>query len=67
MKQLGAVGFRALYDDIEGYIMYLATTLLGWSKEEVLVFGAQVRRELRDNDIHKFYRVRVAYGRKPEA
>lgn len=66
MKQLGACAFRALYDDVDGYMTYLAE-LLGWSRQEVLVFAAHFRKELRDQDIHKFYWVKVVWGRKPEA
>ena len=65
LKQVGACTYRALYDDVEGYLMYLAG-LIGWSKEAVMVYAAQFRRELRDQRIHKCYRVKVIWGRKPE-
>ena len=65
MKQVGACVYRGVYDDAEGYMTYVAS-LLGWSKEAVMVFAAQFRRELRDQRIHKFYRVKVVWGRKPE-
>ena len=54
-----------MYDDAEGYMTYIAS-LLGWSREAVIVFAAHFRRELRDQGIHKFYRVKVVWGRKPE-
>ena len=44
---------------------YLAT-LMGWSLAEVTVFAAHFRRELRDQEIHKYYRLKAVYGRKPE-
>ena len=66
MKEIGACTYRALYDDAEGYLTYMAP-LLGWSKEAVMVLGAHFRRELRDQGIHKYYGMRMVYGRKPEA
>ena len=57
---------RALYDDVEGYFLYMCT-MMGWTKEEVMVYAAHLRRELRDPSINGYYRVRVVWGRKPEA
>ena len=65
MKEIGACTYRSMYDDAEGYMTYIAS-LLGWSREAVIVFAAHFRRELRDQGIHKFYRVKVVWGRKPE-
>ena len=65
LKQVGGCTFRAIYDDVEGYMTYLAT-IIGWSQAEVMVYAAHLRRELRDQDIHKFYRLNAVYGRKPE-
>lgn len=42
-----------------------AATMLGWSPEEVSVYSAHVRREMRDPTIHGYYRQKVVYGRKP--
>ena len=65
MKQIGACVYRALYDDPEGYMTYMAP-LLGWSKEAVMVLAAHMRRELRDQGLHKYFTMRMVYGRKPE-
>ena len=67
LKAVGACTSTALSRDTEGYILYVATTLLGWSKEEVTVYAAHFRNELRNPNIHGFYRVKVMWGRKPEA
>ncbi|EEU37717.1 uncharacterized protein NECHADRAFT_87533 [Fusarium vanettenii 77-13-4] len=41
--------------------------LLGWTMDEVRVYCAQLRRELRNNKkYHPFYWVRKVYGQKPE-
>lgn len=65
LKQVGGCAFRAIYDDIEGYMTYLAG-FMGWSQKQVMVFAAHFRKELRDPNIHKFYRLKAVYGRKPE-
>lgn len=64
LKHVGACASRAMYDDVEGYMTYLAT-LMGWSRAEVTVFAAHFRRELRDQEIHKYYKLKAVYGRKP--
>ena len=58
MKEMGmAMGF-ALSADVEGFTTYMAT-LLGWSKEAILVYAAHMRREIRDTNIHSYFRMRV--------
>lgn len=44
----------------------MANMVLGWTKEEVSVYCAQLRREIRSGKFHPFYRQRVVYARKPE-
>lgn len=39
--------------------------VMGWSKEEIQVYIAHLRRQLKDTKIHPYYRHRVVYGRKP--
>lgn len=51
--------------DIEGHILFMATTL-GWSREEILVFMATLRRELSDSRKHGYYRQVILWGKKPE-
>lgn len=54
----------AILQDIEGTLMFIAN-LLGWSKEEILVFGAHYRREIRSKKIHAYFAQRVVWARKP--
>ncbi|KAF4974220.1 hypothetical protein FZEAL_8858 [Fusarium zealandicum] len=56
----------AVEQDTEGSMMYVAH-LSGWSKEEVTVYIAHLRREFRSKDIHGYYRQRALWARKPEA
>ncbi|KAF5581685.1 methyltransferase [Fusarium pseudoanthophilum] len=40
---------------------------LGWSPEEVEVFLAKVRTDMKDRRIHAWWPIHVVYGQKPEA
>ncbi|KAH0430579.1 methyltransferase domain-containing protein [Colletotrichum camelliae] len=50
---------------VESSALALFTRVLGWTREEVLVFCAEVRNELMDRSIHAYWNVWCAYGRKP--
>lgn len=54
-----------LESDAEGYILFMANAL-GWSREEVQVYIAHLRREIRSNKYRPYSRQKVVYGRKPE-
>lgn len=56
----------ALEQDLEGYLNYVFTTIMGWTPEEVTVYAAHLRRELNNPKIHGYFMMRVAWGRKPE-
>ena len=55
----------ALEQDYEGYVLYMASQLAGWTMEEVTVYCAQLRREVRSGKYHPYFWYRVVYGRKP--
>jgi hypothetical protein len=42
---------------LEALSVGLFTRVLGWSKEELDVFLAQVRNELKDTKIHSYFEV----------
>lgn len=46
--------------------MFMWNTVLGRSLEEMQVFLAGYRRELRTRSIHAYLPQRVVYARKPE-
>jgi len=54
-----------LEQDAEGLVLFMAGAL-GWKKEEVLVFLAKFRREVRSRKYRPFYRQKVVWGMKPE-
>ncbi|KAH8162460.1 hypothetical protein CIB48_g5778 [Xylaria polymorpha] len=64
-KEIGQYARLALEQDIEGFIMYMWTTVLGWTREEIAVYAAHLRRELRSPHCHPYYPQRVVVGRKP--
>ena len=46
--------------------MLLMATTLGWSRDEILVYIAHIKREVRSRKFHPYYRQKVVWGRKPE-
>ncbi|OBS27835.1 hypothetical protein FPOA_01778 [Fusarium poae] len=66
LKEIGQFAQAALEQDYEGYVMYMANMVLGWSRDDVVLYCAQLRKEVRSGKFHPFYRQRVVYGRKPE-
>lgn len=58
---------RLAFDqDSEGAVLFMAN-LQGWTREEILVYTAHLRREMHQNRFHPYFRSQVVYGRKPEA
>ncbi|KAJ4162950.1 hypothetical protein NW754_014371 [Fusarium falciforme] len=53
-KELGAWTFANLDGGLEGLTLALFTRALKWSKEETMVFCAEVRKQLRDLRIHAY-------------
>ncbi|KAJ2893477.1 hypothetical protein MKZ38_008654 [Zalerion maritima] len=50
----------------EGVCMACFTRGLGWTKEEVMTFCVDVRKELRNPKVHAYWPLYVVYGKKPE-
>ncbi|KAH7156740.1 S-adenosyl-L-methionine-dependent methyltransferase [Dactylonectria macrodidyma] len=66
-KELGAwnnTNMDAL-QGLEALAMAGFTRVLGWSQEEVTVFLASVRKDLRNKSIHAYWPVYSTYGRRP--
>ncbi|KAM5377879.1 hypothetical protein ACJZ2D_004783 [Fusarium nematophilum] len=66
LKQVGQFMQAALERDYEGYLLFLACELLGWTKEQVSTFCGHLRREVRSGRHHPYFRQRVVYGQKPD-
>ncbi|KAF4435280.1 mRNA 3 -end-processing YTH1 [Fusarium acutatum] len=67
MQEIGNFAFAAMDQDLEGFVLYMASVVLGWSQDEVTVYCSQLRRELRSGKYHPYCRLRLVYGRKPES
>ena len=39
---------------------------MGWSKDEIQVYAAHLRKEMKSGKFHAYYPQRVVVGRKPE-
>lgn len=64
-KELGTLAQLVIESDTEGHILFMANTL-GWEREEIQVYIAHLRRELRSNQYKPHYRSTIVIGRKPE-
>jgi len=54
-------------DEIIGWILFIWTTVMGWTKEEVGVYVAHLRKQLYDKRVHAYVKYRCVYARKPLA
>ncbi|KAK1584957.1 methyltransferase domain-containing protein [Colletotrichum navitas] len=66
LKDLGMCNLIQLLDGLEGFSLRLLCGALGWTKEEVLVLLAGVRKEMKSGKLHGYLRFDVVYGQKPE-
>jgi len=66
-KELGLWTLANVDEGLEGLSLALFTRGLGWSKEEVLAYLVQVRRDIRSTRIHAYWSIYVVYGRKPKS
>ncbi|KAI1011827.1 hypothetical protein LB503_004551 [Fusarium chuoi] len=64
VKEAGQYFQAAILQDVEGTLMFIAN-LLGWSKEEIHVFAARYRREIRSTKVHGYFRGKVVWAQKP--
>ncbi|KAH8769255.1 S-adenosyl-L-methionine-dependent methyltransferase [Hyaloscypha finlandica] len=54
MKEIGAYNRVGWDEGINGWAMFLFTKYLGWQPEEIQVLCAQIRRDLRNKEIHAY-------------
>ncbi|TDZ40530.1 putative methyltransferase tdiE [Colletotrichum trifolii] len=65
-REIGDWSQAAFFQGLEGFTLALFTRVLGWTREETLVFCAEVRQELKERRVHGYYDMYCVYGRKPE-
>ncbi|KAK3313025.1 S-adenosyl-L-methionine-dependent methyltransferase [Apodospora peruviana] len=66
LQEMGLYSQLALEQDVEGYVLYMWSQVMGWSNDEIHVYIAHLRKQLRDKNVHAFFRMRVVYAQKPE-
>ncbi|KAH7308947.1 methyltransferase type 12 [Stachybotrys elegans] len=66
LKEVGQFTRAALENDTEGTVGFMAVQL-GWSKAEVAVYAAHMRKEIRNPAIHAYYAGCTVWAQKPLA
>ncbi|KAI9742766.1 MAG: hypothetical protein M1818_003495 [Claussenomyces sp. TS43310] len=65
-KKIGKWWYDNLVMGLQGFSLALLTRVMGWSKEEIEVFLADVRKGMKDRHVHAYHRYHIVWGRKPE-
>lgn len=65
LKELGRWNLVNMLDGLEAYSMAILTRAHGMSPEEVQVFLAQVRNDMKNSKIHSYWPIYFVYGRRP--
>jgi len=65
MKLLGAWEMENLLSGLEGMVSRLFQKALGWSQEETTVFLIDVRKDIKNRNIHAYWPYYIVHGRKP--
>jgi SAM-dependent methyltransferase len=66
MKEIGAWNYIQTEEGLEGFATYILHVQKGWTKDEVDVFCAKVRAELKDRTMHSMATLYNVVGKKPE-
>ncbi|ROT36420.1 S-adenosyl-L-methionine-dependent methyltransferase [Sodiomyces alkalinus F11] len=66
LKEIGRFIQLSVETDLEGIVQFMAGLLEGWSPEDIMLYGAQLRREFRAKKTHAYYLQRVVWAQKPE-
>ncbi|KKY23770.1 putative methyltransferase domain-containing protein [Diplodia seriata] len=67
LKQMGSFNLVQTVEGLEAYDLAIFTRVLGWTKEEVDVFNAKVRKELGKKGVHALIDFWIVWGQKPAA
>ena len=65
-KEMGSYMHTAFEKDMEGMMQYTAS-VLDWSEQEIKVYMALFKRELRSHKKHGLFWQKVVWAQKPEA
>ncbi|KAB8235638.1 class I SAM-dependent methyltransferase [Aspergillus alliaceus] len=64
MKELGRYHQVNMIEAMPPYCYALFTRMLGWSRAEIEVLVAGMRKELRDTSLHLYSRLHIIYGQR---
>ena len=65
MKEIGTYNRAAIENDIEGTVGFSATQL-GWTRDDIVMYAVQLRKELRQGKVHAYYKSNAAWAQKPQ-
>ncbi|KAK5662737.1 hypothetical protein OQA88_6144 [Cercophora sp. LCS_1] len=65
LKLVGAFEMENLLFGLSGMVTRLFSKALGWTPEQIQVFLVDVRREIKNRNVHAYWPYPVVYGRKP--
>ncbi|KAH7366968.1 S-adenosyl-L-methionine-dependent methyltransferase [Plectosphaerella cucumerina] len=65
-KEIGVWSHENMSGGLQAFSLALFTRVLNWSAEEVEIFIANVRKDLRNRSYHAYWPIVVTYGQKPE-
>ena len=65
LKDVGLYTNVALLGDLDGVLQYVAGNVMGWSKEELKIYSAHLRRELKDMNVHGYWNWKLVCAQKP--
>lgn len=61
-----SLSFYPVLTSYIGFVVKTWSAIMGWSIEEIQIYAAHLRRELRSRTIHPYYIQKVVIGRKPD-
>jgi hypothetical protein len=64
-KLLGAISQQNLLEGVASMSTAAFTRILGWTKENLDIFLARVREDLKNKDVHAYGTVYFVHGKKP--
>ncbi|KAE8385368.1 S-adenosyl-L-methionine-dependent methyltransferase [Aspergillus alliaceus] len=66
LKTVGALNFHQFFEGVDGMSLRIFTDMKGWKPEELRVFLADVRKDLKNPRLHAQHNFYVVYAQKPE-
>ncbi|KAM0317957.1 hypothetical protein ACHAPQ_010840 [Fusarium lateritium] len=64
LKEVGKFQAIQAAQAIESYTPQIFSSVLGWSQEEIQVFMAKAKNEIKDPTVHLYFPVHILWGRK---